>query len=94
MITTPRKASGTSRKSRIEIDPVDLASAIEFEAAQDPLDFRTRLLVRDSLVRSPTYWGEERVADWLAGSPQRPRNQFDPPLPIWAPSDFPHFSSE
>src|SRR5258706_13188008 len=58
-------------QSRIEIEPADLASALEFEAAQEPLDFRTRLLIRDSLVALSQYWGEDRVADWLARSPQR-----------------------
>jgi len=55
----------------MEIDPADLASAIEFEMGQQPLDFRTRLLVRDSLAALTTYWGEGRVAEWLVRSSQK-----------------------
>src|SRR5436305_3706005 len=70
MTTTPQSLWHLTQ-SRIEIDPADLASAIEFEAAQQPLDFRTRLLIRDSLVALTKYWGEDRVTEWLAQSVQQ-----------------------
>jgi hypothetical protein len=52
-----------------EIDPVDLAAAVEEQAGQEGLDYRTRLLIRDSVDALRHHWGVRRVADWLAGSP-------------------------
>jgi hypothetical protein len=56
-----------------QIDPADLASAVEAEADRDGLDFRTRLLIRDSLDALDRRWGSERVREWLSRSPQRSR---------------------
>jgi hypothetical protein len=53
------------------IDPDVLALALERQATYPPLDFRTRLLIRDSLRALRTVWGEERVTRWVADSPAR-----------------------
>src|SRR5262249_8025140 len=62
---------------RPEVDPSDLAQAVEAQAARSSLDFRTRLLIRDSVAALKDYWGPERVADWLVRCPAR-----DPIEPI------------
>jgi hypothetical protein len=56
-----------------EVDPGDLAGAIEDQAREAPLDFRTRLLIRDSVEALRQYWGGTRAANWLARSPVRDR---------------------
>src|SRR6266487_2020895 len=48
-----------------QIDPDDLAAAIEREAQKGQLDFRTRLLIRDSLASLQQFWGAARTAKWL-----------------------------
>jgi hypothetical protein len=58
-------------RSRPQIDPHDLAVAVAQEAAEDPQDYRMRLLVRDSVEALKTYWGEPRVEHWLADCPER-----------------------
>lgn len=50
-----------------EVDPDDLAEAIEHQAARDKLDFRTRLLIRDSVEALRKHWGQQRVSAWLSG---------------------------
>lgn len=55
------------------IDPAELVEAIEDQVRQPPLDFRTRLLIRDSLNALERRWGGNRVASWLAESPSRQR---------------------
>jgi hypothetical protein len=60
-------------KYRPQVDPNDLAAAVEQEAAHEPLDYRTRLLIRDSVKALQDYWGPEPFAAWLAASPQRSR---------------------
>jgi hypothetical protein len=57
------------------IDPDDLAAAVEEQADEPDLDYRTRLLIRDSVEALRGYWGERRANDWLAGSPARERLQ-------------------
>jgi uncharacterized nucleotidyltransferase DUF6036 len=53
------------------IDATALAAALE-EQARDPApDFRTRLLVRDSLDALARHWGREQLEDWIAASPAR-----------------------
>jgi hypothetical protein len=54
-----------------EIDPKDLAQAVEEQAAEEGLDYRTRLLIRDSVEALKSYWGPDRVKRWLARSPAR-----------------------
>lgn len=53
------------------IDPADLAGAIERETLRTPLDFRTRLLIRDSLDALGRFWGRQKLQQWLSVSPQR-----------------------
>lgn len=53
------------------IDPGDLADALERQADDDRLDFRTRLLIRDSLEALCRYWGRQRFEAWLTGSSRR-----------------------
>lgn len=48
-----------------QIDPVALTNAIERQVESGDLDFRTRLLIRDSLNALSGYWGPERVGGWL-----------------------------
>ncbi len=54
---------------RPQIDPSDLAAAIERQVVQRALDFRTRLLIRDSLEALASFWGRERVDEWVRRSP-------------------------
>lgn len=51
------------------IDPEELTNAIQEQLSAEPLDYRTRLLVRDSVEALKRYWGEERVAVWLGRCP-------------------------
>ena len=55
--------------SRIQIDPRDLTDAVEAQVASGDLDYRTRVLIRDSLKALRHYWGQSRVEAWLAASP-------------------------
>jgi hypothetical protein len=52
-----------------QIDPDRLAAAVEREASLDGLDFRTRLLIRDSVDALARRWGPERLAAWLERTP-------------------------
>lgn len=52
------------------IDPRDLTAAIEDQVARHDLDYRSRVLIRDSLKALRHYWGTERVAAWLDSSPR------------------------
>lgn len=54
---------------RPQIDPNDLADAIVHQAAEDDLDYRTRLLIRDSVDLLKSYWGDEHIDRWLAACP-------------------------
>ncbi len=54
---------------RTHVDPHDLAEAVEAQVVSGDLDYRTRLLIRDSLKALRHYWHEERVAEWLSRSP-------------------------
>jgi hypothetical protein len=55
------------------VAPGDLAEAVEAQAAETALDFRTRLLIRDSVEALRGYWGEDRFRAWLERSPARGR---------------------
>jgi len=48
-----------------EIDPDDLALAIAREAQKPELDYRTRLLIRDSVDSLRRIWGAQRMTAWL-----------------------------
>jgi hypothetical protein len=51
------------------IDANALAAAIESAAAsEEPLDYRTRLLIRDSLSALQSQWGKNRFERWLFAS--------------------------
>lgn len=51
-----------------EIDPNDLAQAVEALAAKSDLDYRSRLLIRDSVDALRDYWPKNRWDDWLSHS--------------------------
>lgn len=51
------------------IDPQDLTAAMEDQVARRDLDYRSRVLIRDSLKALRHYWGPDRVAAWLEASP-------------------------
>src|SRR6266702_1376291 len=51
-----------------QVDPCDLARAVCEQAGETPLDYRTRLLIRDSVAALKAFWGESRVAKWLDGA--------------------------
>jgi hypothetical protein len=53
-----------------EIDPDRLASALDAEAGPG-LDYRTRLLIRDSARALERHWGKERWSSWLRASRAR-----------------------
>src|SRR5213592_1209736 len=55
------------------IDAADLAQAVAEQAQRPSLDFRTRLLVRDSVDALKAHWGTNRVYRWLYESPARER---------------------
>jgi hypothetical protein len=54
-----------------EIDPGDLAVAVQNQAAIHRLDHRTRLLIRDSVDALRSYWGPQRFELWLTACPVR-----------------------
>jgi hypothetical protein len=54
-----------------QIDPNDLARAVEEQALEGGLDYRTRLLIRDSAVALKAYWGLQRYNAWLDRSAAR-----------------------
>jgi hypothetical protein len=56
-----------------EIDPEDLAAAIQEQAGVQDLDYRTRLLVRDSLVALKDHWGSKQFDLWFARCLSRAR---------------------
>ena len=50
------------------IDPTELAAALERQVAQNALDYRTRLLIRDSLDALSQHWGRQTLESWLSQS--------------------------
>ena len=56
-----------------EVDPGALSDAIEQELRKDNgnLDYRTRLLIRDSTQALEHYWGAKHLQEWLNKSPAR-----------------------
>jgi hypothetical protein len=51
------------------VDPQALRAAVEDQVIRQDLDYRSRLLIRDSLKALRHYWGDERVEGWLEASP-------------------------
>lgn len=62
-------------QGRQYIDPHDLAAAVEDQVARGDLDYRSRVLIRDSVDALRHYWGAERLEDWLEGCPVRQQIQ-------------------
>ena len=58
-------------KGKPYVDSTELAEAIREQVGRAPLDFRTRLLIRDSMEALKSYWSEERLRNWLARCPER-----------------------
>src|SRR5438309_4835858 len=56
---------------RPQVDPGELAHAVQDQVSRDGLDFRTRLLIRDSINALVKHWGENRLHEWLTASPVR-----------------------
>ncbi|HZU38229.1 MAG TPA: DUF6036 family nucleotidyltransferase [Gemmataceae bacterium] len=56
-----------------QVDPQELATAITEEVRLEPLDFRTRLLIRDCITALGKRWGAARLNAWLSSCPARPR---------------------
>lgn len=56
---------------RQHLDPADLTRAIEDQVRSGDLDYRTCVLIRDSLKALRHYWGDERVKAWLNASSVR-----------------------
>lgn len=54
-----------------DVDAVKLACALESAAGEIPLDYRTRLLVRDGSRALEAHWGRSQFAAWLERSPRR-----------------------
>jgi hypothetical protein len=50
------------------VDPQELRAAVEDQVIRQDLDYRSRLLIRDSLKALRHYWGDERVETWLKES--------------------------
>src|SRR5215471_18802032 len=53
------------------IDPSELAEAIEVQALHPPLDYRTRLLIRDGVDALERRWPKGEFDEWFASSPAR-----------------------
>jgi Nucleotidyltransferase of unknown function (DUF6036) len=54
-----------------QLDPALLTRAIENQVLSGDLDYRTRLLIRESLDALRAYWGEPRFSDWIDTSSVR-----------------------
>jgi hypothetical protein len=53
----------------LQVDPDDLVEAIEEQVRQGDLDYRSRLLIHDSLDALQRYWGPARLWRWLRQCP-------------------------
>src|SRR5262245_9659012 len=53
------------------VDPGDLADAVRAQAKEPRNDYRTRLLIRDSVAALRDYWGEKTWARWLESKETR-----------------------
>jgi hypothetical protein len=60
-------------QDRPQIDPNDLADAIVTQAAEETLDYRTRMLIRDSIEALRHFWGAKKLETWLAHCPFKER---------------------
>jgi hypothetical protein len=59
-------------RGSVHVDADALSRAVERASAtrDEPLDYRTRLLIRDSLRALRAHWGDSQFAAWLSRSPQ------------------------
>jgi hypothetical protein len=55
--------------TRQHLDPHELAAAIQEQVRKRDLDYRSRVLIRDSVKALRGYWGPERTSAWLEASP-------------------------
>ena len=55
----------------LQVDPDDLVQAIEAQVRRGDLDYRSRLLIHDSLEALQRHWGPERLQCWLLQCPHR-----------------------
>jgi hypothetical protein len=55
----------------LQVDPDDLVKAIEEQVRRGDLDYRSRLLIHDSLDALQGHWGRERLQRWLLQCPHR-----------------------
>jgi hypothetical protein len=53
------------------IDAEAMAAAVESQVEREDLDFRSRLLIRDSLEALAKHWGAVRFRSWLDNCPVR-----------------------
>jgi hypothetical protein len=51
------------------VDSQELSRAVEEQVARKDLDYRSRVLIRDSVDALEHYWGTERVSAWLKKCP-------------------------
>lgn len=58
-------------KGHPQVDPMELAEALQEQVSHEGLDFRTRVLIRDSLEALKEYWGEKRLHEWISASSAR-----------------------
>jgi len=54
---------------QVQVDPDDLVEAIEEQVHRGDLDYRSRLLIHDSLDALQRHWGPERLQRWLLQCP-------------------------
>ncbi|HEY8666127.1 MAG TPA: DUF6036 family nucleotidyltransferase [Tepidisphaeraceae bacterium] len=54
-----------------EVDPGRLAEAVRAQLGAPDLDFRTRMLIRESVNALQEHWNPPRVKKWLESCPQR-----------------------
>lgn len=48
-----------------QVDATELARAVERQVLDRDLDYRSRLLIRDSVAALRHFWGEDKVSAWL-----------------------------
>ena len=49
----------------LQVNPDDLVHAIEAQVRRGDLDYRSRLLIHDSLEALQLHWGSERLQHWF-----------------------------
>lgn len=68
MVVQKRDLWGLTQQQQ-HIDPQDLTAAIEGQVARGDLDYRSRVLIRDSVQALRHYWGPQRLTAWLEATP-------------------------